>query len=151
MSRAKKNPWGNSGKHFESNGTHIDVLDETYREMWCFFIFYDVISGYDVIIPVPDVAQIVVWNVLYRSIYRFRGLIWCHLGAILRMKNASAKNKGSKYLILKGSQLFRVPPFKIFFFMNMLKKSSSIAWANKIPRPRSLKEVRNFARPLCIL
>ena len=36
------------------------------------FIFYDVISGYDVIIPVPDVAQIVVLNFLYPTISSFR-------------------------------------------------------------------------------
>ena len=45
-------------------------------------LFCDVISGYDVIISVPDVVQIVVQALLYRTIYRFTRVCWITLAQI---------------------------------------------------------------------
>ena len=42
----------------------------------------DVISGYDVIISVQDVVQIVVHTLLYRTIYRFTRVCWITLAQI---------------------------------------------------------------------
>ena len=57
------------------------------------FIFYDVISGYDVIIPVPDVAQIVVLNFLYPTISSFREIQVVTLVQSAARKVPPVKNK----------------------------------------------------------